>query len=109
LAATEHVRVVRFAASALAATMRPGDPADDAGRIALLTPALAALAKRSSPGGLLDLIKLIETGIEDTDGTRDDEQLRQRVIEDLAALLGNANVFMPGAEPLNAATRIAAG
>jgi hypothetical protein len=102
----DHDRAVRLAAGAVATTMRAVTSADESGRLALLTQAIAVLARRSSPGGLLELIALIETGTDGLAGAGGDDQLRQSLVEDLVALLSNADVFMPGAEPLTAATLI---
>lgn len=102
----DHDLAVRFAAGAVAATMRAGTSADEAARLAVLAQAIAALAKRPGPSGLGELIALIETGGDELAGAGGDDQLRQRLIEDLAALLSNADVFTPGAESLTAATLI---
>jgi hypothetical protein len=103
---TDHDRAVRLAAGAVAATMRAGTSTDESERLAVLTQAIAVLASRPSPSGLLELIALIETGIDERARAGADDQPRQRVIEDLVALLSNADVFTPGAEPLTAATLI---
>jgi len=95
-----HDLAVRLAASAVAATMQ-ADASPE--RIAVLTEAIAMLARRPSPSGLLELIALIETGIDDASG---DDQLRHELVEDLAALLSNADVFTPGSESLTAATLV---
>lgn len=100
----DHDRAVQLAAGAVATTMRAGSSADESGRLAVLTQAIAVLARRSSPGGLLELIALLETGTDELAGAGGDDQLRQSLVEDLVALLGNADVFTPGAEPLTAAT-----
>jgi hypothetical protein len=100
----DHDRSVRLAACAVAAMMR-ANTTDESERLAVLTDAIAMLARRSSPGGLVELIALIETGIDDVAGAGSD-RLRRGLIEDLAALLSNADVFTPGAEPLTAATLI---
>jgi hypothetical protein len=102
----DHDRVVRLAACAVAATMRSDTSHDEPERLAMLTRAIAALAKQSSPGGLLELIALIETGTDELTASIGDDQLRQSLVEDLVALLGNADVFTPSAEPLTAATLI---
>jgi hypothetical protein len=70
----------------------------------VLTQAITMLARESSPSGLLELIALIETGTDELIGAGADDQLRQTLVDDLVALLGNADVFTPGAEPLTAAT-----
>jgi hypothetical protein len=101
----DHDRAVRLTAGAVATTMRAGTSADESERLAVLTQAIAVLARRSSPGGLLALIALIETGTE-LAGVGGDDSLRQSLVEDLVALLGSADVFTPGAEPLTAATLI---
>jgi hypothetical protein len=100
----DHDRAVRLTAGAVATTMRAGTSADESARLAMLTQAIAALARRSSPGGLLELIALIETGGDELGGVGGDDQLRQSLVEDLVALLSNTDVFTPGAEPLTAAT-----
>lgn len=102
----DHDRAVRSAASAVAATLRGGASADESQRLTMLTRAIAMLAKRQSPGGLVELIALIETGIDELAWAGSDDQLRHGLIEDLAALLSNADVFTPGAEPLTATTLI---
>ncbi|HEX7839820.1 MAG TPA: hypothetical protein VF469_20230 [Kofleriaceae bacterium] len=102
----EHDRAVRLAAGAFAATMRASSSADESKRLAVLTQAITMLARQSSPGGLLELIALIETGVDELAGVGGDDLLRQSLIEDLVALLSNADVFTPGAEPLTAATLI---
>lgn len=102
----DHDRAVRLAAGAVAAVMRVGTSAEEAERLAVLTRAIALLARRSSPGGLLELIALIETGVDELGGAGGDDPLRHGLIEDLVALLSNVDVFTPGAEPLTAATLI---
>jgi hypothetical protein len=102
----DHDRAVRLAAAAVATTMRAGTSADESERLAVLTQAIAVLARRSSLGGLLELIALIETGTDELAGAGGDDQLRQSLVEDLVALLSNADVFTPGAEPLTTATLI---
>ncbi|HEY0476702.1 MAG TPA: hypothetical protein VGD37_04210 [Kofleriaceae bacterium] len=106
VAQADHDLAVRLAAGAVMATMRAGTSAEDAERLAVLTRAIGMLARRPSPGGLVELIALIETGIDEPAGAGGDEQLRQRLSEDLAALLSNADVFTPGAEALTAATLV---
>ena len=100
----DHDRAVQLAAGAVATTMRAGSNADESGRLAVLTQAISVLARRSSPGGLLELIALLETGTDELAGPGGYDQLRQTLVEDLVALLSNADVFTPGAEPLTAAT-----
>jgi hypothetical protein len=100
----DHDRAVRLAADTLATTMRAGTSAEEAGRLALLTQAIAVLARRASPGGLLELIALLETGTDELAGAGGDDPVRQDLVEELVALLSNADVFTPGAEPLTAAT-----
>jgi len=102
----DHDRAVRLTADAVAATLRAGTSADEAARLAVLTQAITMLARQASPGGLLELIALIETGGDALAGAGGDDPLRHSLIEDLVALLGNADVFTPGAEPLTAATLI---
>jgi len=102
----DHDRAVRLTANMAAATMRAGAGADEPERLAVLTQAIGTLARRSSPGGLVELIELIESGAGAPAGTGGDDQLRHSLIEELAALLSNADVFTPGAEPLTAATLI---
>jgi hypothetical protein len=103
----EHDLAVRHAVGAVAAAM-PGASGAEPERFALLTRAIGMLGKRSSPSGLVELIALIESGSDELNGTRGDEQLRQGLVADLAALLGNADVFTPNAEALNRATLIGA-
>jgi Ca2+-binding RTX toxin-like protein len=69
-----------------------------------LTAAIALLAKRRSPAGLLELIALLEAGTDELAGAGGSDQVRQSLVESLVALLGNADVFSSGAEPLTAAT-----
>jgi hypothetical protein len=103
----DHDREVRLAAAAIAATVRASTNTDDADRLAMLAQAIAVLAKRPSPAGLPELIELIETGIDGPARPGGDDQLRLRLVEDLAALLCNPDVFTPGAESLTAATLLA--
>jgi hypothetical protein len=102
----DHDLAVRLAGGALAATIRAGASADESERLAVLTQAIAMLARRSSPSGLVELIALIETGIDELTGAGGGDQQRLSLIEDLAVLLSNADVFTPGAESLTAATLI---
>jgi hypothetical protein len=97
---------VRVAAAAVAAMMRAGTGADDAHRLAVLTAALAALAARAAPRGLPELIEVIEAGGDEPSRAGGDDRLRQLLIDDLAALLSNADVFTPGAESLTGETLI---
>jgi hypothetical protein len=101
----DHDLSIRHAVGAVAAAMATAS-AGEAERLALLTRAIAALARRSSQSGLIELIGLIESGSNELNGACGDEQLRQGLIDDLSALLGNADVFTPGAEPLNSATLV---
>jgi hypothetical protein len=73
-------------------------------RLSLLTQAITMLAQRSSSSGLVELISLVGSGFDGLAAGDDDKQVRQALIADLVALLGNADVFTPGAEPLNIAT-----
>ncbi|HMG57011.1 MAG TPA: hypothetical protein VK601_26110 [Kofleriaceae bacterium] len=102
--ATEHVRTVRLAAEAVAAMLRTGTAAEEAARLAMLTRAIAVLAKRSPPGKLIELIALIDSGADEPAGVSGDDPVRHGLVEDLAALL--TDVFTPGAEPLTAATLV---
>jgi hypothetical protein len=102
----DHDRAVRLTAGAVAATMRAGASAGESERLTVLTQAISMLARQSSPSGLLELIALLETGVDELAGAAGDDALRQGLIEDLVALLSNADVFTPGAEPLTAATLI---
>jgi hypothetical protein len=102
----DHDRVVRLAAAAVAATMRSDSSHDEPERLAMLTRAIAALARRSASGGLLELSAQIESETHELTASVGDDQLRQRLVEDLVALLGNADVFTPSAESLTAATLI---
>ena len=104
--ADDHVRTVRLAAEAVAAMLRAGTAAEEAARLAMLTRAIALLAKRSPPGKLVELIAVIESGIDEPAAATGDDPVRHGLVEDLAALLGNAEVFTPGAESLTAATLI---
>jgi hypothetical protein len=104
----EHDRTVVLAAGAVAAMLPAGPGAEDAGRLAALTQAIGLLARRSSPAGLVELIALVEGGADDG-GAGGDAALRQRLANDLAALMGNADVFTHGAEPLTAATLVGPG
>jgi hypothetical protein len=102
-------RAVRAAAGAVAGMMRAATGADEARRLAVLTQAIAVLAARRSPAGLLELIALIESeddALSSVIGASGDDALRQSLIEDLVALLRNADVYAPGAEPLKAATLV---
>ncbi|MEO7733176.1 MAG: AAA family ATPase [Kofleriaceae bacterium] len=104
----DHDRDLEIAAAAVAAILRPSETGDNAGRLALLTRAIAVLARRSTPGeqvGLPELIELIETGVDEL-ATAAGDPSRPGLIEDLAALLGNVDVFIPGAEALTAATLV---
>ena len=105
----DHDREVRRMAAAIAAALPAADAADDAERLAVLARAIIVLARRAAPGeqpGLPDLVALIESGADELAAV--DDAPRQRLIEDLAALLGNPDVFIPGAEALTAATLIGA-
>lgn len=106
----DHERTVQLAASAVAANMRAESSADGPERLALLTQAIALLARRGAPpAGLLELIALLEAGNDELASTGDDARLRQSLVEELVPLLGNADVFSPGAEPLTAATLLRPG
>jgi hypothetical protein len=72
----------------------------------LLHHGIGALARRSSQYGLVELVELIEGGSDELAAAGADPRVRQRLSEELAALLGNADVFTPGAEPLTAATLV---
>jgi hypothetical protein len=100
----DHERAVQLAAGAVAASMRAESCAEGSERLALLTRAIALLARRGAPGGLLELIALLEAGNDELASTVDGARLRQSLVEELVPLLGNADVFSPGAEPLTAAT-----
>ncbi|MBC7975459.1 MAG: AAA family ATPase [Myxococcales bacterium] len=100
----DHDREIRLAAAAVMARARSSIRADDPERLALLTQAVTVLARRSSPGGMPELIELLETGVDELAPSDDDQQLRQRLTGDLAVLLGNADVFTPGAESLTVTT-----
>jgi hypothetical protein len=101
---TDQERAAELAAAAIAATLRADTSADGAERLALLTRAIALLARRGASGGLLELIALLEAGTDELASTDGNDQARQTLVEELVALLGNADVFSPGAEPLTAAT-----
>jgi AAA ATPase domain len=108
----DHEREIQVVAAAVAATLRASTTGDDAGRLALLTQAVAVLARRSSAGAapaLPELIELIETGGDELTPAAAGDPLRQGLIEELAALLGNADVFIHGAEALTAATLLGPG
>jgi hypothetical protein len=103
---TDHDREVRLAAGAIATMMRAAAGIDESRRLAMLTRAITVLAGRPSPAGLLELIALIESEDDELAGAAGDDAVRQSVVEDLVALLRNPDVFMPGAEPLTAATLV---
>ncbi len=100
----EHDRAIRLAAAAVAASLGADTSSDGARRLATLTEAIALLAKRRSSAGLLELIALLEAGTDELAGAGGNDLVRQSLVEALVALLGNADVFAPGAEPLTAAT-----
>jgi hypothetical protein len=104
VSAAEREPAVHDAAGALAAMMQLDGRADKAALLAVLTKAIAALAAHLAPCGLGELIALVESRDETLAGC--DEQLRRRLIADLALLLGNADVFAPGAELLTVETLI---
>jgi hypothetical protein len=100
----EHDRAVQLAAAAVAASLGTDPSTEGAQRLATLTEAIALLAKRRSPAGLLELIALLEAGTDELAGAGGNDQVRQSLVESLVALLGNADMFASGAEPLTAAT-----
>jgi hypothetical protein len=100
----DHDRAVRLTAAVVAASTGVDTGVDGAQRLATLTQAIALLTKRRTPAGLLELIALLETGTDDLAGVGGNDQVRHSLVEALVALLGNADVFAPGAEPLTAAT-----
>lgn len=101
----DHDLAIRLAVGALAMAI-PAAVSAESERLALLTQAITMLARRSPAAGLLELISLVGTGFDALTGTGGGEQVRQMLITDLVALLGNADVFTPGAEPLNSATLV---
>jgi hypothetical protein len=102
----EHERTVLLAAGAVAAMLPAGPGAADAARLAALSKAIGMLARRSSPAGLVELIALVAGGVDEGEG---DARCRQQLASELAALVGNADVFTAGAEPLTAATLVGPG
>lgn len=101
----DRERAIGFAVGAVA-TALPASGDAESERLALLHRGIGALAKQSSQCGLVELIELIEGGSDEAGDVRCDPRVRQRLSEELAALLGNADVFTPRAEPLTAGTLI---
>jgi len=62
------------------------------------------LAKRHASAGLLELIALLEAGTDELASGGGNDHVRRSLVESLVALLGNADMFAPGGEPLTAAT-----
>ena len=103
---SDHDGVISRTADAVATALRSDPSPDEPHRFATLTRAIAVLAGRAAPCGLLELIALIETGADALGEASPDDQVRQRLVDDLVKLLGNPDVFTPGAEPLTAATLV---
>lgn len=98
-------RAIQLAVGAVAMAL-PADEEAEPQRLALLHHGIGALARRSSQYGLVELVALIEGGSDEPAAAGADARVRQRLSEDLSALLGNADVVTPGAEPLTATTLI---
>ncbi|HEY0477776.1 MAG TPA: DUF87 domain-containing protein, partial [Kofleriaceae bacterium] len=103
----ERDRMVQYAANALGAMMRLGDAGNGSARRAILTQAIALLARRRSRGGLLDLVAMLEDRDDeliDLAG-RYDDRLFRRLVQDLETVrLSDADLFDPAAEALTAET-----
>jgi energy-coupling factor transporter ATP-binding protein EcfA2/RecA/RadA recombinase len=107
--AHERDRMVQHAAQALAAMMRLGDASANTARRAILTQAIAVLAGRRAPGGLTELVALLEDRDDELVARveRYDERLFKRLVQDLETVrLGDAELFDPDAESLTAETLI---
>jgi len=105
----ERDRMVQYAANALGAMMHLGNGATDNACRAILTQAIAVLAERTRPCGLLDLIGLLETRDDQllARAGRYDDKLFKRLVQDLETVrLSDADLFDPAAEPLTAETLI---
>ncbi len=105
----ERDRMVQYAAHALAAMMRFGTGAADTARLAILTQAIAVLAARPRPGGIVELIALVEDRDDElvARAGRYDDRLFKRLVQDLETLrLSDADLFDPSGEPLTAETLI---
>lgn len=103
----ERDRLVQYAANALAAMMRINDAGNGSARRAILTQAISLLAGRSSRGGLIELIAMLEDRDDELidRAGRYDDRLFKRLVQDLETVrLSDADLFDPAAEPLAAET-----
>ncbi|HWU91392.1 MAG TPA: hypothetical protein VN253_29195, partial [Kofleriaceae bacterium] len=105
----ERDRMIQYAAQALGAMMRLGSASADTARLAILTQSISVLSGRRTPGGLAELIALLEDGDDEllARASRYDEKLFKRLVQDLETVrLSDADLFDPSAEALSAETLI---
>jgi energy-coupling factor transporter ATP-binding protein EcfA2 len=102
-------RMIQYSASALASMMHLGDSANDSACRAILTIGIGVLAERKQPGGLPQLIQLLERGDDQllARAGRYDEKLFKRLVQNLDTVgIHDSELFDEAAEPLTAETLI---